>query len=287
MRKRKHTDEVVIEEENFEIEHPGKKRKRKKSWLGKLTVVLIFGLIIGFIAQSSYFVYANRDLKGLIFKEKVTPKVEEVTPKEEIVLTAYEKQTSEAVKSMSQFVGDKSEAVAIATDFTAKYFTMSNLKTQLDFLGSEYLYNDSTIEKNFREYSLTNYYYYFPDLKNHFGQEGLPEVSSVEIDTVEKINYTHSKAEKVQGYAYSAANNLQSNQEFMNKVFKGYKMQISFTYKGKEKPLSWMKTAPNTLDITVLFDNLSSKWFVSEFQTSLKQKNTNGTTTITYPNRIK
>lgn len=274
--------------EQIHENYRGKRKKKKKHpWLGVVTKIFIFLLAVTLIGQSAFYVYQNKSyIQSLLFRDKSTPKVEQVTPKEEIKLTSFEKQTELAVKELTPFSGKEAEASAIAQDFTAKYLTMSNLKTQLDFLGSEYLYSDSTVEKNFREYALTNYYYYFPDLQKKYGQDGMPEIKSTKLVRTERITYTHSRAEKVPGYAYALANDLQKNESFMGKTFRGYQIQLSFTYVGDDKPSEWIKKAPNTMDIILLFDTSTSKWFISEFQTSLAKKNSDGTTTILRPEDV-
>lgn len=278
MKRRSHN--IDITEEDIEIYKNNQKQKRKGSIVVKL---LIFTLIIGLFGQIGYFVYTNR---ALLFKAKLPQPTVVVTPKEELKLTAYEQKTEASVKAFPTFVGKKEEAVAVAHDFTAKYFTMSNLKSQLDFLGNEYIYPNNDVKENFKEYTLTNYYYYFPDMQNTFGQEGLPEIEATKLVDIQETSYVHEAAEKVQGYGYSLLNGIEKDSGFMKKKFKGYNIELTFSYLATQKTLSWAKTAPDTINMSVLFDADSGKWFIAEFQTSSSIKKTSDVT-IVNPNQIK
>lgn len=254
------TDDINV---NNETLRNSKKQGRGKWFFGIFVCVL---LVIGLIAQTGYFVYSNY---SLLSRQKPKPTVEVVTPKEQITLTAYEKQTDAAVKAFSTFTGDKKEAVAVATDFSAKYLTMSNLKTQLDFLGSEYIYDNASVVQGFRDYSLTNYYYHFPELKEKYGNSektttsSMPEILDATLSTIEKETYVHSEVDKDVGYRFAQGNDLEKNKTFMSEKFEGYRIDLDLTYAGKNLP--WMKTAPKKIEVVVLFNAKSKKWFVAEF----------------------
>lgn len=254
------TDDMNI---NGETRVNNKKTGRGKWFFGIFLCTL---LALALVAQTGYFVYSNY---SLLSRQKPKAPIEVATPKEQITLTAYQNQTESAVKAFSTFTGDKKEAVAVATDFSAKYLTMSNLKTQLDFLGTEYIYDNASVIQGFRDYSLTNYYYHFPELKEKYGTSekttvpSMPEISNVLLSTVEKETYVHSQAEKDEGYRFAQGNELEQNKTFMNEKFEGYRINLDLTYAGKNLP--WMKTAPKKIEVVVLFNAKSKKWFVAEF----------------------
>lgn len=281
--RRHDADAFEINEQDFEKYIENEKSKKKSAWGGfaKFLVVL---LVLGFVGQSSYFAYTNRNL---LFRSKVAPQTTVVTPKEQIVLTAYEQKTSASVKAFPTFVGSKSEALAVAQDFATKYLTMSNLKSQVDFLGSEYIYPNEITINNFKEYALTNYYYYFPDMLKTFGQTGLPEVASTEVLTTTEVSYIHKNVQKVPGYAYALANDLQQDTGFMEKKFKGYDISVAVGYPQAQQSLSWMQNAPTQMEMVILFDADSGKWFVSEFQTTRGSTSGSDGITVTNPSNIK
>lgn len=277
MRNQKY-NQMDINEQDIEYYLENEKEEKKKG-IGKFAKFLITVLILALVGQIGYFGYTNRNL---FFKSKVQPVKVEVTPKEKITLTAYEQKTDANVKAIPTFVGEKSEAVAVANDFAAKYLTMSNLKTQVDFLGEEYVYPNDQVKKDFREYALTNYYYYFSDIQKNGGQLALPEVESSKIVTIDEINYIHENVEKVPGYAYSITNDRVKDDGFMKKKFKGYSIELSVSYVLNTKTQTWIKNAPTTMQMIVLFDADSGKWFMSEFQTNTGS-DTNNNVPITNP----
>lgn len=240
------------------------KKENKVAWY--IGVFLCCVLIIGLVVQTGYFVYSNF---SLLSRQKPQQNIEVATPKEQITLTAYQKKTDAAVKSFSAFTGEKKEAIAVATDFSAKYLTMSNLKTPLDFLGGEYIYANPSVEKGFRDYSLTNYYYHFPEMKAKYGNDenkgtsSMPEIVDVTLSTIDKEKYVHSNVQKDEGYRFAQGNELEKNKTFMNEKFEGYRIDLELTYAGKN--LAWMKSAPKKIEVVVLFDENTKKWFVAEF----------------------
>lgn len=268
---RQRRNNIDISEQDFAIYMENEQKKPKKHIFIKMLLAI---LVLGLLGQVGYFLYMN---KNLILKPKPTQAPIVVTPKEQITLTPYEIKTSEAVKAFPTFVGSKEEAIAVSDDFAAKYLTMSNLKTQLDYLGTEYLYPSESVKQNFKEYALTNYYYYFPDLQKKFGKEGLPEIENTKTTLVEAISYTHNTIQKVPGYNFALSNELEKDQNFMKKKFKGYSIEMNIEYLASQRTLSWVKNAPDTMSVVLLFDADSGKWFVSEFQTSLSTKKANDT----------
>lgn len=280
MAREKYRDLEITEQEMMEFMKLEKKKKKKLSIFTKL---LLFLLSAGLIGQTAYFVYMNQNL---LFKTKTPQVVVEVTPKEKITLTEYEKKTETGVKAIPTFVGDKAEATAVAHDFASKYLTMSNLKANVDFLGSEYIYQDEIVQKNFREYALTNYYYYFTDIQKSLGQEGLPEIESTKVLSVEEVGYVHANVTKDSGYVYSVTNAMQSNSNFMKKKFKGYTIDLNLTFVSTTQTKSWSKNAPDTMRMVVLFDADTGKWFIGEFRTFSSKTNVNNNVPITNPSRI-
>ncbi|MGL4662860.1 MAG: hypothetical protein ACRCV7_04195 [Culicoidibacterales bacterium] len=268
---RQRRSNIDISEQDFAMYMENEHKKPKKHIFIKMLLVI---LVLGLLGQVGYFLYTN---KNLILKPKPIQAPVVVTPKEQLVLTPYETKTSDAVKAFPTFVGSKEEAVAVSDDFAAKYLTMSNLKTQLDFLGTEYLYPSEGVKQNFKEYALTNYYYYFPDLQKKFGKEGLPEIENTKTILVETISYTHNTIQKVPGYNFALSNELEKDPNFMKKKFKGYSIEMNIEYLASQRTMPWMKNAPDTMKIVLLFDADSGKWFVSEFQTSLSTKKANDT----------
>lgn len=254
------TDDMNINDETL----VNNKKTGRGKWIFGIFLCTLLALAL--IAQTGYFVYSNY---SLLSRQKPKQTVEVATPKEQITLTAYQKQTEAAVKAFPTFTGDKKEAVAVATDFSAKYLTMSNLKTQLDFLGSEYIYDNASVVQGFRDYSLTNYYYHFPELKEKYGSSektavsSMPEISNVVMSDIEKETYVHSETQRDEAYRFAQGNELEQNKAFMNEKFEGYRIDLDLTYAGKNLP--WMKTAPKKIEVVVLFNAKSKKWFVAEF----------------------
>lgn len=277
-RQRKMTDTDL----DFQIEDFVAEPKEKRGF-GIFVKIVIFLLIVGLIGQVGYLAFTYRNQ---IFRSTSTTPVQVETPKEKITLTPAEVKSEAAVKAVPTFTGNEEEAQVIVTDFATKYLTMSNLPTQLDYLGREHLYADTDVERTFKEYSLTNYYYYFPDMLAKYGKENMPEITAVEVLTSEEVSYTHSAVEKVEGYRFALSNTLEKNEEFMKKKFDGYHLTLDLTYKSTPKTSSWMKNAPAEMDITVLYDTVKRKWFISEFHLTGSQSDEVSETTVVDPKKI-
>lgn len=90
------------------------------------------------------------------------------------------------------------EAKQVAVSFVYDFFTLSNKKSQSDMGGLEFI--PTAYIGTFQEYATSYYYGNYPTIVNEYGKDSLPEVTDVNVTSIEAAQGLTYHYQPVEGY---------------------------------------------------------------------------------------
>jgi len=222
--------------------------------------LLISGLLL--LHQMNAVLGGNEEEEDVVIEETRPPEVErrieELPPSDGYTLrrnpTEYQLELfEELVNSHDRFYETETDtdlrayAAAIARNFVADFFTLSNKNSRTDVGGLQFFSEE--VVSNFRNSAIDEFYLYLNQYLTIFGNESLPTVASTTILAIDFENRI-----------------LETEDEDEDEYSEEY---TPFSYYGYEEEILGEEVRAIVIDVEWSYSS-STLWYINEFQTEAR-----------------